>query len=263
MTIKLVVCDMDGTLIGKDEVIESFIPRMIHELNARDIRFIIATGRTPELSNSIISRLEIEDPCVLTNGAVIVQQSNVIVKHSFRVWPLQSLIENAVSYDMSVIFAGDKHDTVLQKTPWIVKQNQLFGRYLQEYMPMINEWELLKLSKITIWDKTHQIERITDSLFQRFSRKYAITKYDSSCVEIAPVGINKGTGIRQIAELLQIELSEIMAIGDHYNDLEMITSAGIGVAIGTAPDEVKQAANYVTEKPLAYGVLEAVNLYCQ
>lgn len=261
MNIKLVMCDLDGTMIGKDEAIANFIPPLIQDLESRGIRFAIATGRTPELAIPIIKKLGISGPCVMTNGAIVVQGQKILTKETFMVNPLQSYLLKAAELGMSVIFAGEVFDTILQPTPWLQKQSELFGRYQHVYMPQPKDWETLELSKITIWDKTRQIERVTDELIAAQFESYSIIKYDSGCVEIAPKGISKQTGVAYIAQMLSIDMSEVMAIGDHFNDLEMLTAAGIGVALGEAPEPVRHAADYVCKKPIALGVMESVHRF--
>ena len=65
-------------------------------------------------------------------------------------------------------------------------------------------------------------------------------------VEVNAAGVDKGTGMLRLGRLLGIRPGEIMTCGDGNNDLPMIRAAGLGVAMGNAIDEVKQAADYIT-----------------
>ena len=65
-------------------------------------------------------------------------------------------------------------------------------------------------------------------------------------LDLAPVGVNKASGLAYVAERLGVDSSDVLAIGDGRNDLEMLRWAGRGVAMGQAPDEVKEAADEVT-----------------
>ena len=235
MGIKMVVCDLDGTLIAKNEVIPAFIPEMIQALRARGIEFTIATGRTPNLTSKFIDQLGIEIPYVMANGAMIARNNVPLNSQRFQLAPLKELIQQADQLGMSIIFAGDDKDKVLRVTPWLAKQDEQFGRYNVDYYPTEEEWNAITIPKLTVWDKTYQIERISNELIAKHSNHCSITQYGSECLDIVPYGCNKWTGIQWIAEHLKVNLNEIMTIGDHYNDLEMISGAGTGVAIGTAP----------------------------
>ena len=74
--------------------------------------------------------------------------------------------------------------------------------------------------------------------------------------------ITRPLGRFLLAQHLEIDLKDIMAIGDHQNDIEMLTEAGIGVAVGNATDEAKNSADFVAEGRCIDGVAEAVEKYC-
>ncbi|MNJ00072.1 Sugar phosphatase YidA [compost metagenome] len=73
---------------------------------------------------------------------------------------------------------------------------------------------------------------------------------------------NKGNALKALASTLEIEAPEIMAIGNYYNDLEMMDFAGLGIAVENSPDDVKEAADAVTSSNNNEGVHEAIRKYC-
>lgn len=85
-----------------------------------------------------------------------------------------------------------------------------------------------------------------------------VTSSDPRNLEICPEGVSKGTALRHIAEMLGISFQHIMAIGDNYNDLSPIKAAGLGVAMGNAPEAVKRAAHVVTKSNGDSGVARVV-----
>ena len=76
-----------------------------------------------------------------------------------------------------------------------------------------------------------------------------------------PLGTTKATALSRLAEILQIEPSEIMAMGDANNDIEMLQFAGLGIAMGNASDHVKSLANDVTDSNEEEGVARAIEKY--
>jgi len=81
-------------------------------------------------------------------------------------------------------------------------------------------------------------------------------------VEVTRKGTTKQTMLARYAELCGIRQEEVMAVGDHLNDLEMVAWAGTGVAVGNAVPGLKEAADYVTVRERSYGVEEAVKHFC-
>ena len=80
-------------------------------------------------------------------------------------------------------------------------------------------------------------------------------------VHLQTKGISKGLALRKLAADLGIPLQQFLAMGDSENDLEMIQAAGVGVAVANARDEVRAAADYVTEKRDGDGFAEAMARY--
>ena len=81
-------------------------------------------------------------------------------------------------------------------------------------------------------------------------------------IEINAAGVNKGEGLRMLAEMLSIDMAQTMAIGDNFNDLEMIRAAGIGVAVANAPEEIRAAADIVLQADHEHdAVAEAIRQY--
>lgn len=80
-------------------------------------------------------------------------------------------------------------------------------------------------------------------------------------LEILPEGVSKASGLAVLTEKLGIGPEEIVAVGDNYNDAEMLQYAGMGVAMGNAPDDVKRLARYVTDTNDQHGVAAVIRKF--
>ena len=95
-------------------------------------------------------------------------------------------------------------------------------------------------------------EVITEKLLYMDLRNFELTKNDKNIdleyeyLDIMPAGINKEQALEVLENYLKIDKSEVLAIGDNLNDLEMIKDSGVGIAVANAYDEVKEVANYTT-----------------
>ena len=94
--------------------------------------------------------------------------------------------------------------------------------------------------------------------FKALSDRLTVVKSSPFFVEVSPKGVSKGAGLTKLAAELQVDASEMMAIGDEQNDLSMITLAGTGVAMGNATDQVKAAAQYISADNDHGGVAQAI-----
>ena len=238
MGIKLVVTDIDGTLIDSSEKIPPQLAATVKKCRENGIRFAVSTGRTKELAEPIIKELGITDPCVIANGACIVQENQYLAAHDFSVLPIR-------------------------ETDY-VRYHQSIGNRFKEPIDLDGtDWYKARFQKVMFMDenKTGKIHNYQKEM-ENFKELYWVTTYSDAAVELGPKGCNKATGVKELAGLLGVSMDEIMACGDFSNDLEMIRVAGVGVAVNNANDELKEAADYVAKGSFAYGVMEAIETYC-
>lgn len=262
MPIQLVVCDMDGTLFLKDEAMPAFAGEFSRRLAERGIRFAVATGRSLPMARRFVDALKPTAPCVYANGALIRSPERVVEAHRVPLAPLRDTLDEALEMGMSVIVNwDDREDFVLRHTPWTLDQRKRFGVYETAYYPTEDEWRTQGAYKLMVKDPGHRIQQVCDRL-ERLSDRCAYVQYETGATEIMARGLNKARGVLQLAAALDIPPSDVMAIGDFYNDIEMMSAVGTGVAVGNAIDEVKRHAKYVCQGPYAYGVREIVEKLC-
>ncbi len=140
-----------------------------------------------------------------------------------------------------------------------MRYHQSLGNRFQTLLPLSAiDWEADRFQKIMIMDEARSgnIQEIRDRL-EPFSNQYWITTFSNKAVELGPKGCNKATGMKELAALLGVGLSQVMACGDYRNDLEMISGAGYGVAVDNALPEIKEAADYVTADISHDGIYKA------
>lgn len=263
MEIKLVISDVDGTLVDQTEMIPKELCETLTGLRKRNIRFSLATGRTKELMDSVARKIGVTDPCVAANGACIFEGDRCIVSHGFLAGPVVSILKNADLAGLTVTLADEWCERAVRQTDYVLSHQRIGGRF-QTYIDLNTvDWGTSKFQKIMIMDehRTGKIREFQTEL-SKYSADYWITAYSDAAVELGPKACNKATGLKELTEILGIELSNVMACGDFSNDLEMIKEAGIGVAVGNASEELKRAANYTAKGQGAFGVIEAIEKFC-
>ena len=109
----------------------------------------------------------------------------------------------------------------------------------------------------------HRDTAIIDRVWKTVAEWEGITVTSShpSNVEISAQGVSKKSGVERVCDALKIPITEVMAVGDSHNDIELITAAGLGVAVENASEEVKRAADIITKSNAEDGVAYAIQKY--
>ena len=263
MGIKLIVSDVDGTLVDHTEEIPEDFISLVEQCRQRGIGFCLSTGRTLELARPIMEKLGIKSPCVIANGAGICQGDTYLLSSGLCAEPILEVIRRADRDGLTVTFTDETGERAIRSTDYVKEHQRFGGRFLTDLDLEQVDWKRHNFMKIMFMDenRTGAIGNYQKELLT-YSDLYWVTTYSDMAVELGPLNCNKATGIRELARLLDLDMKEVMACGDFMNDLEMIRAAGVGVAVGNAIPEVKEAADYTARASYCYGVMEAIKTYC-
>lgn len=265
---KLIVTDMDGTVLGGDHKITEENMRALKEADERGVKVVFATGRFHDSAKEHVTFLEEVMPIVSSNGAII--------KHPIT---NEVLYCNSIDKDISlkIVETLDNLDLSYQ----IYTDNEI----LQKYKTEEEKIKMQDFIKNTFSDKTEIVFKkdlkkdikdlnilkfnVVDferPLLMKEARKEVekiegleVTSSWNDNVEIMNAGSSKGSAVKFLCELLNIDKEEIIAFGDNYNDISMLEYVGMGVAMGNAEEDVKKIASYITESNTESGVAKAID----
>lgn len=261
--VKLVISDMDGTLIDRDEVLPEKAVNIVHALKEKGIMFTIATGRVECMADAYIKKLGITIPYIACNGVTIVDKQKILKRNKIPLKGLRNIVEQADRMNMSLVYSIGGKETVYKVTPWIMAQRDTFNRYFDTHIFTEQEWESLYIDKLMIMDDVREgAIGILEELCKKLPDMYGFTRYTNKAVEIVNKNSTKASALQALSQYLDIKLENVLAIGDHQNDIEMLREAGVGVAVGNATEEAKKAADFVAQGRCIDGVEEAVKKYC-
>jgi Cof subfamily protein (haloacid dehalogenase superfamily) len=261
--VKLVVCDLDGTLIGSDEVLSKKAVDMAERLRAENIGFSLATGRSDYLTAGYAGQLGLSIPHITCNGAALVFRGRRLSSRLMPAAPLRDLVTEADALNLSIVYSINGEESVWRDTPWILGFRRRFNRYHRVHQFTDQEWRTLILDKILIYDgKDCGAINIIETRCKALAPAYTFTRYIDHSVEIVNGTVSKAAGLIDLVNALGISIEDVLAIGDHQNDIEMIIHAGYGAAVGNATGDLKAAADYVCGADMVEGVIEAVNHFC-
>lgn len=270
MDIRLIAMDLDGTALQNDH--QSVTLRLLaalEEAHRRGIAIAPVTGRQYKLLPGFLREHPAwENLAVLCNGAQVrhLGTGETLFSLSIPSDALNMLLKLAAKYDLPVEFSVDstlyltERSVQLQK-PWpnlafhrdtILVSN---GRIVESLEPVC-ENNVEKVNLLCI------CENIREAVLRDLADIPVCAVWASgTSMEITHREASKGNGVRQLCRLLEIPMERVMALGDSGNDITMLREAGLGIAMGNAPDFVKAAADAVTESNGNDGAAIAIERY--
>lgn len=264
MAIRLVAIDLDDTLLKDDWTVSPRVAKAIQKAQAQGVKMTIATGRMPISTRPYAEQLGVDVPVITYHGAMIQQiLSGEIIFRRVISSPLASEIVRDVSR------RGFYVQVYLKDRVITSQLNEWSQEYEQIASVQIEQGDLITLlsqepegvEKILLIAKEADLDQLAPELRQLYGQKVHITKSKPRFLEIMDCSVNKGVALAAVAERYGIAQEEVMAIGDSFNDLEMIKYAGIGVAMGNARQEIRDQADIVTSTNEEDGVAEAIERY--
>ncbi|GGF96742.1 Cof-type HAD-IIB family hydrolase [Paenibacillus abyssi] len=226
---KLVALDMDGTLLNDRSEISKENAAWIHKALDSGVTVCFSTGRGFRSALPYAEQLELDTPMITVNGSEIWHKPHVLHQRTYMSEAVLGRLQQLAQQYETWYWAYTIED-VYNKEKWIGSDETLEEKH----------W--LKFGFDTPDDAVRaKIRREIESW-----GGLEITNSSTTNIEINPQGVSKANAIREVCRLLDVDMSQVIAVGDSLNDLAAIREAGLGVAMGNAQDEVKAAADVVT-----------------
>lgn len=247
MQYKLIAVDMDGTLLNSEGIITEKTRASIQRAVEKGAVFSICTGRPIQGVEAFNKLLNLDAPFITYNGAMIVMGKSKEIL-------FQQVLPTEVA--RNILSIGKTLGTTI--VMW--SNNKLYAYELNERVldykkistvePIIiqNEEEIIQsgITKILWYDDTEKLDYYQSILKDKLrdSCNYCTTR--PVFLEFFNKDVSKAVAMEKLGEHFGIRREEMIAVGDGFNDLSMIEYAGLGVAMGNAPEEIKSKADYVT-----------------
>jgi Cof subfamily protein (haloacid dehalogenase superfamily) len=267
--IRLVAIDVDGTLLDSSHRLQKPVGEALDELNARGVDVVLATARSPQVLRIVLGELAFAPLLVCFSGAWIGQVDLQTLTPRPALWEKRHMASSA-RLIVETAFAHDVEPNVFDPGTWRVRtltKEILAESQITDTRPTITP-EILregdepnKILLITSeGEATAKLHAIAETVRSVSNATFSKPNY----LEIIPFGVNKAKALANLTRMRGLELSQMAALGDGLNDLEMVREAAIGIAMGNALDEVKSAADWVTGTNDEAGVAQAVRkLICE
>ena len=253
MTPRLVACDLDGTLIARDNRLSDRVSAAVEGALAAGIFVVAVTGRPWQWTLDIARRHHLLPAAVCSNGAVLVDVVTGAVEMTGLADGLVAgLVDRVRDVAPDVRFAVDGVDSLVQEKG-----------FLDEPFPGAPDIEVPDLTPHLQRDVVKIISRVpgmrADTLAALLDHEVlggvAVPAHGAGeWVELLPAGVSKASGLAVLCERLGVDHHEVVAVGDGWNDLPMLEWAGTAVVMADAPDEVLAVADRVVPSSQDDGV---------
>lgn len=260
--IKLVVSDLDGTLLNSDRQIQAEAVEAVKRLQERGIKFSFISGRPMYAMDAFAKQVPVSAPLVSCNGALIYEGEMILERHSMKLSGLRSLLLQAADAGMTVLYYANGRECSLTETEWVCVRKRL-GRDYPVRPLGEEEWAESSADKVNIMnDGDPQLFMDLEAEIRKLDQEYSIVRYGTLGCEISAKGVSKAAALKSLSRILGIGLEEILAVGDNENDNEMLRLAGIGAAVANAQESTKACADYICANSQSLGVAEAIERFC-
>lgn len=267
MAIKMIAIDMDGTLLDPQHQITPGVKQAITRAREKGVRIVLTTGRPYLGVKRYLMELDLQQEgeyCISYNGALVQQAKNG-----------DCIAEVALSFDDYLYLEKlarqlGVHFQALDKTHLYTANQDISDSTIHEsyingiplrYRTVEQMERHLTFPKVMMIDSPDILDSAISRLPQEASDNYTMLKSSPYYLEILNKQVNKGEGVRLLAEKLGFASSEVMAIGDQENDLAMLKYAGTSVAMGNGIDAVKAISQFVTRTNTEDGVAYAIEKF--
>ncbi|MCC7437563.1 MAG: Cof-type HAD-IIB family hydrolase [Armatimonadetes bacterium] len=253
---RAIVCDLDGTLLNRDEMIGAATSQMIAALRAVGIQFILATRRHHHAAEPYADLLHLDTPVISLDGAMVSlpHQSSPMFTAPFDQEFARDILEeieqtieaNFCAVTPGCLFVSDADMALpVQHHHWNINTQSVDSAAMVQ-QPII---------EVIATGGYHSVNAVYNYIEAKMNKgELKVRLYQSRSrqqswlLEARPRNANKQTAADQVAASLGISMKQVIAIGDYYNDVELCRKAGFAVAMQNAVPELKQIADYVTNR---------------
>jgi hypothetical protein len=263
----LVAIDLDDTLLRSDLTISERTVAVLRQVRVRGVVVTLSTGRMFSSARPFAERLEFDVPLITYGGALVKNAGTGEVLYNRPLEPevarqvIRFARERKVQANFYLLNGDDDELYAELVTPW-GKDYDRFSRVPLHRVPdleaLLEEGNPLKLLLI---DDEPAADRCLLELRELLGKQVHIAKSKPRFVEVDHPEATKGRALQELAAWLQVERSQILAVGDNYNDIEMLEFAGLGIAVANAPPEVRRLAGHVTASNDEDGVAQALERF--
>ena len=268
MKYKLIAIDMDGTLLNSQNEISERNIKALHKAAKKGVYVVLSTGRILKSALYYSKFLETINPIVACNGAIVScgYGKDIIYEKSVGIGASKKIIglaeENNLYYhfyDKDTLYSKIRNENTIKYYESyednLGKQGIKF-KMLEEPMEVLNDKELNIYKFVLIDEDKDKLLDFRERL--RDIEEINISSSWSNNIEVMNEGVSKGSGLKHLCQSLNIDKSQVVAIGDNENDISMFEMAGLAIAMENGDQIIRKYSHVVTDTNDENGVAKAI-----
>ncbi len=264
---KIIVCDLDETLISRDRTISKANIEAIQRATKAGVKFVPATGRGYNSVHDTLKQLGLYDQegqyVISYNGGAITENKDekVLYFQGITFEEAERLYKKGLTFENLClhVYTPDQvwvRNFYPEEVEYLAKRQpctEIFG----DDIDFLREKEIVKAIYMnTDYDYLKRIEADIVDLTGDMDVSFSSNRY----MEFNRKGVSKGEGLKRLCEILGVDIRDTIAIGDNYNDLSMIREAGVGVGVANTIEPMKKDCDYITKADCDHdAVAEVIN----
>ena len=264
---KAVFLDMDGTLLRSDHTVSELTVKTIQNLTEKGIPVILVSARP---INAVLPTfrkigLPAHTPLITLNGSYIVENEQPIFEAVIDLEITERVTAQVRPYKATIAYYLQREWYSEVSDAWTDHEQKIMDVALQvgPIDRLVKDWSARRIgpNKMMVMSEPDNIAGIQQHLRSIYNGRLNIYPSKETYLEVMDTRGSKSNAVRFVGERLGLKPAEIVAMGDNYNDVEMIQFAGMGVAMGNAPDDIKARAGFVTDTNNNDGVRKALEKF--
>ncbi len=259
---RLVVTDLDGTVRSRRLGIPPGVRAAVAGAQALGVRVCVATGRMWRSAAPWVREPGADPPAILYNGGQVLDFGTARLLYDRR-------LSRAAAREALALVAQDPEvqpHLYLNDRVYVSRPHPLTDAYAADdgltydIVPDLPSLLFDDPHKLLVIGSPERVEALGRRILAAGLPVHAVPA-EPIYLEILPPGISKGTALREMIGALGVPAAEVIAIGDNWNDVEMLEAAGLGVAMSHAPEGVRAGADHVCGGPDEEGVREVLGRF--
>jgi Cof subfamily protein (haloacid dehalogenase superfamily) len=260
--IRLVLTDVDGTLVDSKKRLTERAKQAVLELKRRGILFAITSGRPPRGMKHLLDDLRLSTPVAAFNGGMLLSPDLKILS--------QKTLDKDVAKQVIQAILDRHHDVwIYRGQDWLIRDRAAphvdQEKRTVQFEPEVVENLFHNLDDIVkivgVSDDTAELERTSREVWKKFNPNVSAALSQPYYLDVTHPEANKGFVVKFLSDYFKIPSNQIATLGDMPNDIQMFNRSGLSIAMGNGGDEVKHSASKVTDSLDDEGFAKAIENY--
>ena len=259
--IKMIATDIDGTIADWKGQFSPAVRNCINKLKAAGIKIVLVTGRMHSSAIHVAKDLGLDTPLISYQGGLVKDfDGKILYRKNLNSGYAKEIIVWARENNIHInLYIDDK--LYVENDDEIIKY-YVDGKHIEYTVCSFDDLKIENVNKILAIDikDADRVSSWVEELKKKYPDLYIVKSTPYYC-EIGSPEAKKSLGVKFLCDMWGIKREEVLTIGDQDNDIDLVQSGGVGVAMGNGTDELKKHADYITDTVENDGFVKAVEKF--